>query len=119
MFRLIGTSAAAPQLARQVAKLVPLPPPTNVPLPGDTVEIEKRGGGDIEALLKPGAVVAGVEFVSKAQALDRFKQTFADLASTISTLVRGTSTATVGSNTFTAGSVNIAAEASWLDSTPG
>jgi hypothetical protein len=48
VFRLIGTSAAAPQLARQVAKLVPLPPPTNVPLPGDTVEIEKRGGGDIE-----------------------------------------------------------------------
>jgi cell division transport system permease protein len=41
---------------------------------------------NIESLLKPGAVVAGVEFVSKAQALDRFKQTFADLASTISTL---------------------------------
>jgi cell division transport system permease protein len=40
---------------------------------------------NIESLLKPGAVVAGVEFVSKAQALDRFKQTFADLASTIST----------------------------------
>ena len=40
----------------------------------------------IESLLKPGAIVAGVEFVSKAQALDRFKQTFADLASTISTL---------------------------------
>ena len=48
MFRLIGTSTAAPQLARQVAKLAPLPPPTNVPSLGDTVEIEKRGGGNIE-----------------------------------------------------------------------
>jgi cell division transport system permease protein len=34
----------------------------------------------IEALLAPGAVVAGTEFVSKAQALSRFKQMFGDLA---------------------------------------
>ena len=46
MFRLIGTSAAAPQLARWIADAA-LPLPTNVPSPGDTVEIEKRGGGDL------------------------------------------------------------------------
>jgi len=46
VFRLIGTSAAAPQLARWVAD-ASLPPPTNVPSPGDTVEIEKRGAGDL------------------------------------------------------------------------
>ena len=40
----------------------------------------------IEGLIAPGPVVAGFEFVSKAQALERFKQTFADLASTIDTL---------------------------------
>jgi cell division transport system permease protein len=40
----------------------------------------------IEGLIAPGPVVAGFEFVSKAQALERFKQTFADLASTIGTL---------------------------------
>jgi hypothetical protein len=48
VFRLIGTSVAAPQLARQFAKVVsgsPLPPATNIPttLP----EMEKRGGGDL------------------------------------------------------------------------
>jgi hypothetical protein len=51
VFRLIGTSCAAPQLARQVAKLVsglPFPAPTIVPSANDTVEIEKRGGGNIE-----------------------------------------------------------------------
>lgn len=51
VFRLIGTSTAAPQLGRQVAKWVsgwPVPPPTNVPSPSDIVEIEKRGGGDLE-----------------------------------------------------------------------
>jgi hypothetical protein len=46
VFRLIGTSAAAPQLARWAVDAT-LPPPTNVPAPGDTVEIEKRGGGDL------------------------------------------------------------------------
>jgi hypothetical protein len=45
VYRLIGTSAAAPQLARWV--FGPLPSPTHVPSPGDTVEIEKRGGGDL------------------------------------------------------------------------
>jgi hypothetical protein len=47
VFRLTGTSAAAPQLARRAVKLargLPVPPPTHVP----SVEIEKRGGGDIE-----------------------------------------------------------------------
>jgi hypothetical protein len=51
VFRLIGTSAAAPQLARLVtaksATGLPLPPPTNVPSPNDLAEIEKRGGGDM------------------------------------------------------------------------
>ncbi|MFL5107010.1 MAG: hypothetical protein ACJ8DX_13040, partial [Xanthobacteraceae bacterium] len=49
VFRLVGTSVAAPELARQVVKLVsalPFPTPTNVPTsPG---EIAKRGGGNIE-----------------------------------------------------------------------
>jgi cell division transport system permease protein len=40
----------------------------------------------IEGLIAPGPVVGGFEFVSKAQALERFKETFADLASTIGTL---------------------------------
>ena len=40
----------------------------------------------IEGLIAPGDVVAGFEFVSKAQALDRFKETFADLAPTVDTL---------------------------------
>ena len=45
VFRLIGTSAAAPQLARHVAD-PPIPPATNLPtLPS---EIGKRGGGNIE-----------------------------------------------------------------------
>jgi cell division protein FtsX len=34
----------------------------------------------IERLLAPGPLVAGHEYVSKAEALTRFKQTFADLA---------------------------------------
>jgi hypothetical protein len=45
VFRLIGTSAAAPQLAREVAR-GPLPPATNVPT--SPSEIAKRGGGDLE-----------------------------------------------------------------------
>jgi cell division transport system permease protein len=40
----------------------------------------------IEGLLTPGSIIAGAEFVSKTQALERFKQTFADLASTVGTL---------------------------------
>jgi cell division transport system permease protein len=40
----------------------------------------------LEGLLKPGGVVASVEFVSKAEALERFKRTFPDLASTVSML---------------------------------
>jgi hypothetical protein len=45
VFRLIGTSAAAPQLARQIAKPA-FPAPTSVPT--STVETEKRGAGNIE-----------------------------------------------------------------------
>jgi cell division transport system permease protein len=40
----------------------------------------------IERRLAPGEVVASVTFVSKEQALERFRQTFADLASTVGTL---------------------------------
>jgi len=40
----------------------------------------------IESLLTAGPIVAGAEFVSKAQALERFKQTFADMASTVGAL---------------------------------
>ncbi|HZT76531.1 MAG TPA: ABC transporter permease [Vicinamibacterales bacterium] len=40
----------------------------------------------IESALAPGDVVASREFVSKNAALARFKQTFADLASTVDTL---------------------------------
>jgi hypothetical protein len=45
VFRLTGTSVAAPQLARHVVKLA-IPPATNVPT--SPVEIGKRGGGNIE-----------------------------------------------------------------------
>lgn len=48
VFRLIGTSVAAPQLARLFAKVVggtPLPPPTHVPT--TVPEMEKRGAGDL------------------------------------------------------------------------
>jgi hypothetical protein len=49
VFRLTGTSAAAPQLARHIAKPPSLfPQPTDVPSLGDYVEIEKRGGGNLE-----------------------------------------------------------------------
>lgn len=40
----------------------------------------------IEQVLVPGDVVASYAFVSKEQALERFRQTFADLASTVETL---------------------------------
>lgn len=49
--RLVGTSTAAPQLARQVVKLrsgLALPPAANVPSQNDVAEIGKRGGGDLE-----------------------------------------------------------------------
>ena len=42
--------------------------------------------GDIERLLAPGGVVASFEFVSKDDALKRFKQMFADLSGTIDTV---------------------------------
>jgi hypothetical protein len=51
VFRLTGTSAGAPQLGRQIVKLVsgmPFPAPTDVPSPNDLVEIEKRGSGNLE-----------------------------------------------------------------------
>jgi hypothetical protein len=51
VFRLTGTSTAAPQLGRQVVRLasgLPFPTPTDVPSLNDVVEIEKRGGGNIE-----------------------------------------------------------------------
>jgi cell division transport system permease protein len=40
----------------------------------------------VELLLQPGGVVSGYEFVSKDEALVRFKQTFADLAPTVNSL---------------------------------
>ncbi|WP_108515423.1 hypothetical protein [Bradyrhizobium algeriense] len=49
VFRLTGTSTAAPQLARHIAKPpAQFPQATDVPSPGDYVEIEKRGGGNLE-----------------------------------------------------------------------
>jgi hypothetical protein len=49
VFRLVGTSAAAPQLARWIADGWDgqHPPPTNTPLPTDQPSIEQRGGGDV------------------------------------------------------------------------
>jgi cell division transport system permease protein len=49
---------------------------------GATTENQKG----IEALLAPGSVVVEHRFVSKAEALQRFKQTFADLAGAVETL---------------------------------
>jgi cell division transport system permease protein len=40
----------------------------------------------VESLLAPGSVVIGYQFISKAEALERFKQTFADLAGAAETL---------------------------------
>jgi cell division transport system permease protein len=40
----------------------------------------------VERILVPGGVVAAYEFVSKADALERFKRTFGDLAATIDTV---------------------------------
>jgi cell division transport system permease protein len=50
----------------------------------DDVTLDQRRA--IENALAPGDVVASHEYVSKSDALVRFKQTFADLASTIDTL---------------------------------
>ncbi len=50
----------------------------------DDVAAEDRQA--IEQVLVPGDVVASHVFVSKEQALERFRQTFADLASTVETL---------------------------------
>jgi cell division transport system permease protein len=40
----------------------------------------------IEAMLAPSALIIGFKFVSKAEALERFKQTFADLANAADTV---------------------------------
>jgi cell division transport system permease protein len=50
----------------------------------DEVTPEQRQA--VEAVLAPNDAIASREFVSKADALSRFKQTFSDLASTIDTL---------------------------------
>src|SRR5258705_14001621 len=47
----------------------------------DDVSAEQRQA--VEALLAPGGVIAGREYVSKAEALGRFKQTFSDLAGSL------------------------------------
>jgi cell division transport system permease protein len=44
---------------------------------------------DVEKLIAVGPVVAGVEFVSKTEALTRFKATFSDLAETVDSLDGG------------------------------
>jgi cell division transport system permease protein len=49
-------------------------------------EISGENQAAIERLLAPGEVVATYELVSKSKALERFKETFADLASTVATL---------------------------------
>src|SRR5262249_12931436 len=49
----------------------------------DITEAERRM---VEGLLTPNDVLAGREYVSKADAMTRFRQTFADLASAIDTL---------------------------------
>jgi len=51
VFRLTGTSAAAPQLGRHLARTLTglaFPLPSNVPLPYQTEEIRKRGHGNLE-----------------------------------------------------------------------
>jgi cell division transport system permease protein len=51
-----------------------------------TDEISAGERQAIESQLAPGAVIASHEYVSKADALARFKQTFDDLAGTVDTL---------------------------------
>jgi cell division transport system permease protein len=50
----------------------------------DDATVEQRRA--IEGMLTTGPLIAGAEFVSKTQALERFTQTFADLATTVATL---------------------------------
>lgn len=50
----------------------------------DDVKVEDRAA--LERLLAPGDAVASFEFVSKSDALVRFKQTFADLAGSVDSL---------------------------------
>jgi cell division transport system permease protein len=50
----------------------------------DDASIEERK--TIEDLLKPGDLIASSEYVSKAEALVRFKRTFSDLATAVGTL---------------------------------
>ena len=50
----------------------------------DDATMEQRRA--IEGMLTTGPLIAGAEFVSKTQALERFTQTFADLATTVATL---------------------------------
>ena len=52
----------------------------SVYLKDDVTEAERRA---VEARLAPGDVVAAHEYVSKAEALTRFKQTFGDLAAAV------------------------------------
>ncbi len=49
----------------------------------DATPEERRA---IEGLIAPGALVASAEFVSKDEALRRFKRTFTDLAATVDTI---------------------------------
>jgi cell division transport system permease protein len=49
-------------------------------------DITPADRGAIETALAPNEIVAGREYVSKADALTRFRQTFADLASALDTL---------------------------------
>lgn len=55
----------------------------SVYLKDDVTQAERQ---TIELALMPGDVVAAREFISKADALARFKQTFADLAAAVDTL---------------------------------
>jgi cell division transport system permease protein len=51
-----------------------------------TDDASARDRARVEELLAPGEVVASYEFVSQDEALQRFKQTFADLAGTAETI---------------------------------
>jgi cell division transport system permease protein len=57
----------------------------SVYLSDETTESDRQA---VERLLAPGAVVEGFAYVSKAEALTRFKQTFADLTPTVESLER-------------------------------
>jgi cell division transport system permease protein len=49
-------------------------------------EITDAQKAEVEKILAPGGVVASYEFISKTEALNRFKRTFADLAGTVDAL---------------------------------